>query len=75
MESGVSPAFMYVFNYVISLRSSHEMLKIRFLTAMFYTKAEQAARSAVWFSGTGLSQIVGYPIMVGVLKYVYDDFY
>jgi len=38
------------------------------LTAIFYTKAEQASRSAIWFAGTGVSQIIGYPIMYGVLQ-------
>ena len=38
------------------------------VTAIFYTKAEQASRSAIWFAGTGVSQIIGYPIMYGVLQ-------
>jgi len=38
------------------------------LTAMFYTKGEQASRSAIWFAGTGIGQVIGYPIMYGILQ-------
>lgn len=48
MESGVTPAFM-------------------FITAAFYSKGEQASRSAIWFSATGGAQVLGYPILYGLL--------
>ncbi|KAM0746532.1 MFS general substrate transporter [Meredithblackwellia eburnea MCA 4105] len=38
------------------------------LTANFYTKREQASRTAIWYSACGLAAVIGLTVLYGVLQ-------